>query len=180
VPAKFKNKVGYIINSYLLPATPPQKGVTTLDGYFKQISAVAGIGKVNIRCNDKGDKNVKTLYKNGMESHIIQECTEDKSEIYLLPEFTIQETFLVLRLLKYKSSLLPTDSLPTMPVEKDSNELGVYEASFEERTLKVERSKDDNYVFGITIYGGLGKIEIYQSKETYQTVVYWHVEEPSD
>lgn len=165
---KYKNKKAYIINTYLLPTAPPQKGITTIEGYFKQLSTIAGIAKTNKPFAGYTEKRVKTLYNNGMEAYIIE---DGYHETYTLPDFSVQQAFLLVRLLKFKS-IEAKDSLPTPPPGKEEITLN---STNGERSYEVIRyygiknisiSKIDTY-----------RIEIFESKGG-QAIIYFYIDEP--
>ncbi len=136
---KFNNKTGYVIDSYLLPVVPPQKGITTLKDYFNKISTISGKSYVKKpgepSLNGGGGTTLsKSLYKNGMEVHEFVGY-EYNSETYILPEFSVQQAFLLVRLLQTEPELIgerdpfPTESITTkledgtdkvLTVEKES------------------------------------------------------------
>lgn len=100
---KYNNKTGYIVNSYVLPAAPPKAGVKTLSDYFAQVSTKTGspllIKKSEAALNEMGESTIsKQLYKNGMEWQE-EKGYENGSSLYLLPDFTIEQCFLLVRLL---------------------------------------------------------------------------------
>lgn len=100
---KYNNKTGYIVNSYVLSTPPPKAGVKTFNDYFSQVSTKAGspllIKKSEAALNEMGESTItKQLYKNGMEWQE-EKGYENGSNLYLLPDFTIEQCFLLVRLL---------------------------------------------------------------------------------
>lgn len=99
----YNNKTGYIIDTYLLPYPPPKTDTRTLKEYLAQISVVFGDsliidhGKMN-NIEEGGSQLIKQLYKNGAEWH---ECLgyEYNSMTYFIPRFTMQQAFLLVRLI---------------------------------------------------------------------------------
>jgi hypothetical protein len=97
------NQTGYIIDAFLLPLPPPGNTINTLKEYFRQVSTPFGdslkvfYGSTEYR-EEGGSQLVKQLYKNGSEWH---EFTgyEYNSMSYFLPRFTMQQAFLLLRLI---------------------------------------------------------------------------------
>jgi hypothetical protein len=97
------NQTGYIIDAYLLPLPPPGNTIKTLKEYFGEVSSTFGdslkvtYGSIE-NAEEGGSQLVKQLYKNGSEW---QEFTgyEYNSMSYFLPRFTMQQAFLLLRLI---------------------------------------------------------------------------------
>lgn len=165
---KYKNKQGYIMNTYLLPLPPPKKGTSAIKEYFKQLSPIAGMAEMK-KYSYGEEKGLKTLYKNGMESY-----TTDYSEAYTLPHFSVQQAFLLLRLLKYKSMVKENDSLPTVESKREDGSTA-WEKFIDDRSLEVEK---DYGIQKIYIRYDLYQIEIYQSKEADQVIILWYEDEP--
>lgn len=99
----FGGKTGYIVNSYLIPWPPPKSTVKTMKQYLSQVSAVAGtpvtVKNGSIEFLEAGGSNMKKqLFKNGAEYHA-ETFYEANNDIYFLPGFTIQQGFLLLRLI---------------------------------------------------------------------------------
>jgi hypothetical protein len=99
----YNNKSGYIIDTYLLPYPPPQAEVKTLKEYLSQISIVFGDSLViNNATQDNveegGSQLIKQLYKNGGEWHEFLGY-EYNSLTYFIPGFTMQQAFILVRLI---------------------------------------------------------------------------------
>ena len=98
----YNNMTGYIIDTYLLPCEPPKPGTKTLREYMAQISVPFGDslvitnGALN-NVEEGGSQLTKQLYKNGSEWHEFQGY-EYNSQTYFMPGFTMQQAFLLLRL----------------------------------------------------------------------------------
>lgn len=114
---KYNNKTGYIVNSYVLPMPPPKAGAKTLSDYFLQVSTKAGspllIKKSEAALQEMGESTItKQLYKNGMEWQE-EKGYENGSNLYLLPDFTIEQCFLLVRLLgQYPDLISEKDPFP--------------------------------------------------------------------
>lgn len=114
----YGGKTGYIVNSYLFPYAPPKANVKTMKEYMAQLSPVFGarlvIKKGSLHEMDDGGWELhKQLYKNGGEWHEVQGY-EYFSQTYFLPEFTIQDGFLLVRMLpEFKEVFGPQDEFPT-------------------------------------------------------------------
>ena len=111
-----------------------------MSDYFTQISvkAVAPlvIKKYDIDLGESGKlKLTKQLYKNGMEWHN-SEGYEYGSDLYILPDFTIEECFLLLRLLGQYPDLIGEKD--AFPVKRSitKNESG-------EKLIEIEQEKYD-------------------------------------
>lgn len=137
---KYNNKTGYIVSSYVLPVPLPKAGIKKMGDYFAQISTKAGaplvIKKTDPALAEAGELSLtKQLFKNGMESHSTQGY-EYRSEVYLLPDFTIEQCFLLVRLMgDYPDVVADKDPFPTKNGTV-KNEIG-------EKTIEVEREKFD-------------------------------------
>lgn len=137
---KYNNKMGYIVSSYVLPMPPPKAGIKKLSDYFAQVSVKAG-GPVVIKKSDAalaetGELSLtKQMFKNGMEWHSTQGY-EYGSDLYLLPDFTIEQCFLLVRLIgQYPDVVADKDPFPTKNA-KIKNEIG-------DKSIEVERENYD-------------------------------------
>ena len=114
---KYNNKTGYIVNSYVLPMPPPKAGVKTLSDFFSQVSTKAGspllVKKSEAALNEMGESTItKQLFKNGMEWQE-EKGYENGSNLYLLPDFNIEQCFLLVRLLgQYPDIISEKDPFP--------------------------------------------------------------------
>jgi len=171
---KYKDKTGYIVNSYVLPAPPPKTAVKTLSDYFAQVSTKAGtplvIKNADPALNETGESVLtKQLYRNGMEWHETKGY-EYGSNLYLLPDFTIEQCFLLVRLLGQYPDLV-ADKDP-FPVKNSStkNDMG-------EKAIEVQREKYDGKpgpvqkIKIITTQGAITELEIFILNT--QAVIFW-------
>jgi uncharacterized protein YgiM (DUF1202 family) len=95
----YNNKTGYVVDSYLFPLAPPKAAVKTMKDYLAQLSAPFGSKLVVKGGNEEiGWQLHKQLFRNGGEWHDFQGY-EYGSDTYFLPDFTIQQTFLLLRMI---------------------------------------------------------------------------------
>lgn len=99
----YNDKTGYIIDAYLLPYPPPKADIKTMKEYLSQVSAVFGDSLVIItgsldNVEEGGSQLIKQFYKNGGEWHEFQGY-EYNSMTYFIPGLTIQQAFLLIRLL---------------------------------------------------------------------------------
>ncbi len=114
---KYNNQVGYIVSTYVLPAPPPKTGIKTFDQYCKQVATPFGkplvLGKKNfVNIEDESTQLTKQLFTNGMEYHHITGY-EYMADLYLLPGFTIEQAYLLLRLLGQHPDVIgPNDIFP--------------------------------------------------------------------
>ncbi len=136
----YNGKTGYIVSSYVLPLPAPRAGTKTLSDYFAQQSAPNGnpltIKKSDAALNEMGESELtKQLYKNGMEWHKSQGY-EFGSDVYMLPDFTIEQCYLLVRLIgQYPELIADKDVFPS----KNStikNPAG-------DKTIEVIRDKQD-------------------------------------
>lgn len=99
----YNNKSGYIIDTYLLPYPPPSAGIKTIKEYLSQISIAFGDslvirdGTMN-NVEEGGSQLIKQLYKNGGEWHEFLGY-EYNSMTYFIPGLTMQQAFLLVRLI---------------------------------------------------------------------------------
>jgi uncharacterized protein YgiM (DUF1202 family) len=113
----YKGKTGYVVSSYLFPAPPPKPTVKTLKDYLKQLAPAVGPAVTKSQPERMGDfayntSLTKQLYKNGAELHSFL-AYEYGSDTYFLPDFTIEQGFLLLRLLgEYPDAIGPADAYP--------------------------------------------------------------------
>ncbi len=136
----YNGKTGYIVSSYVLPTPSPKQGTKTLSEYFAQVSAAYGnpllIKNSDPALNEMGESTLtKQLYKNGMEWQR-WEGYESNSELYLIPEFTIEQCFLLLRLIgQYPELLTDKDPFPVKntTIKKDNGS----------KTVEVQREMFD-------------------------------------
>ena len=113
----FNGKTGYIVNTYLLPWPPPKTTVKTMKQYFSQVSTVAGqpviIKNGSIEFLEAGGSNIKKqIFRNGAEYHE-ETFYEANDDTYFLPGFTIQQGFILLRLIpEFKDVFGADESFP--------------------------------------------------------------------
>jgi hypothetical protein len=172
---KYNNKEGYLVSTYLLPVPPPKAGIKKLEDYFKQVSAAAGspivLQKTDVALNEMGESSItKQFYKNGMEWHKSQGY-ETGSEVFMLPDFSIEQCFLLLRLI---------GQYPDLITEKDAFPLKntVIKIADGEKGIDIEREKYEGKP------GPIKKIKITLTQGAYteleiftldtQGVIYWN------
>jgi hypothetical protein len=137
---KYKDKTGYIVSSYVLPVPVPKAGIKTLPDYFAQVSAPAGnplvIKKSDQALQETGESTLtKQLYKNGMEWHKT-EGYEYGSYLYIIPDLTIEQCFLLIRLIgQYPDLIAEKDIFPT--------KRSVVKVDNGDKTIEVERENYD-------------------------------------
>jgi len=110
----YNNKTGYIIDSYLLPFAPPKAGLKTLKDYLAQLADPFGSELVTKGGNEEvGYELHKRLYKNGAEFHEFKGY-EYGSVTYFLPGLTMQQGFLLLRMIpEFADAVSEKDLFPT-------------------------------------------------------------------
>jgi hypothetical protein len=116
---KYNNKTGYIVDSYLLPWAPPKLAtIKDLKQYLAQVAAPFGQKLVTksgsmAEITESGWELSKQLYKNGAEWHQLY-AYEYNSDTYFLPGFSLQQGFLLLRLIpEFKELFGEKDEFPT-------------------------------------------------------------------
>jgi hypothetical protein len=171
---KYNDKEGYVVSNYLLSVAPPKAGTKTLKEYFAQISSATSsplvIKKTDETLNEMGESSLtKQFFKNGMEWHEAQGY-ETSSQVYILPGFSIEECFLLLRILnQYPDLIGEKDPFPTKK--------SVVNAAAGEKTVEVEHEMFDGKP-GMTkkisitsTQGAVTELEIFLLNE--QAVIYW-------
>ncbi len=116
---KYNNKTGYIVDSYLLPWAPPKLStIKDLKQYLAQAAPLFGqklitrSGTTN-QVTEDGWELTKQLHKNGAEWHQYF-AYEYNSDTYFLPGFSLQQGFLLLRLIpEFKELFGEKDEFPT-------------------------------------------------------------------
>jgi hypothetical protein len=138
---EYNKKQGYVSSSYLLPVPPPKTGIKTLKDYFMQVSSALGdklvIKKSDAALNEMGESTLsKQFFKNGMEWHETQGY-ESGSKVYILPGFSVEQSFLLLRILNEYPDLIGEKE--AFPVKKSStkNVEG-------EKIIEIEREDSDS------------------------------------
>lgn len=171
---KYNNKTGYIVNSYVLPMPVPTAGTKTVSDYFAQVSTKAGspliIKRSDPVLNETGEFTLtKQLYKNGMEWHSAQGY-EFGSNLYMLPDFTLEQCFLLVRLLgQYPDLINEKEAFPT----KNSGT----KIDGGAKTIEVQREKYDGKpgpvqkIKIIQEQGAITEFEIFMLDT--QAVIFW-------
>lgn len=101
---KYNNKTGYIVDSYLMPWAPPKLAtIKDLKQYLAQSSQPAGPKVVTKngsmqQITESGWELTKQIFKNGGEYHQFF-AYEYNSDTYFLPGFSLQQGFLLCRLI---------------------------------------------------------------------------------
>jgi hypothetical protein len=136
----YNSKTGYVLNSYVLPWPPPKLAtVKEMKQYLAQVTLPFGAklvvkkGTMN-NIQEGGWQMNKQLYKNGAEW---QEFIgyEYGSDVYFLPDFTMQQAFLLLRLLpEFKPVFDEKEEFPTQSRNYKKGELE-YELVIEKEML---------------------------------------------
>lgn len=172
--ATYNGKSGYVVSSYVLPMAPPKASTKTIADYFAQVSTKAGsplvIKKSDAALNEMGEATLtKQLYKNGMEWHKAQGY-EFGSDLYMLPDFTIEQCFLVVRLIgQYADLISDKDAFPSKnaTVKNDGGE----------KITEIEREKYDGKPGPVkkikitSTQGALTEFEIFLLDT--QAVIFW-------
>lgn len=120
----YNGKKGYIVNIYLLPWPPPKITKSTVENsfemknYFAQVTIPFG-QKLVLKSgtpggvDDSGWELTKQMYKNGAEWHHLS-TYESGSDEYFLPGFTLEQGFLLARLIpEFNEVFGENDAFPT-------------------------------------------------------------------
>lgn len=170
----YNGKSGFIVSSYVLPLPAPKAGTKTLKDYFTQVSSLVGdpliIKKTDLSLNEMGESTLtKQFYMNGMEWHR-WEGYESASELCLLPDFTIEQCYLLVRLIGQYPELVSDKDIFPSKNSTIKNATG-------DKTIEVEREKYDgkagpvNKIKIISAQGAVTEFEIYLLET--QAVIFW-------
>ncbi|HMU47893.1 MAG TPA: SH3 domain-containing protein [Chitinophagaceae bacterium] len=161
---KYNNKTGYIVDCYLFNQPPPKTTVKDLSGYLAQISVPFGnklivkSGNMN-NMEEAGWELQKQLYKNGGEWHRFVGY-EYGSETYFLPDFTLQQAFLLIRMIpQFKEVFGENEPFPSenRTFTKDQREYAIkvqkenYGADFE-IIEKISVEYEDGAIYNFELY----------------------------
>ena len=156
----YNDKTGYIIDAYLFPFPPPKAGIKEMKDYLEQLSSAFGSKLVVSSGNEEtGTELHKQLYKNGAEWHSFRGY-EYGSNTYFLPEFTIQQGFLLVRMIsEFNQAITEKDEFPV----KDQ----LFKRGEREYSIKVEKEMfgDNPFIKKIAIEfedGAIYDFEMYQ------------------
>ncbi len=159
---KYNNKTGFIIDSYLFPWAPPKLAtVKEMKNYLAQVTVPFG-GKLTVKSGtmnnieEAGWQVTKQLYKNGAEWHK-HLGYEYGSDVYFLPGFSLQQGFLLLRLIpEFKEIIGEKDEFPTESKTFKKGEID-YEIKVQKQTfgedyswiekIHIEYSDGATYIF---------------------------------
>lgn len=161
----YGGKTGYIVNSYLFPSVPPKATVKTMKDYLGQLSVPFGAklvvksGSMN-NIEEGGWEMRKQLYKNGAEYHEILGY-EYNSDTYFIPNFNMNQGFLLLRLIpEFSDVFAAQDEFPTQNKTYKKGEVE-YEVKVESEMLG-----DTPWYKRITVSfadGGITTFEMFQT-----------------
>jgi uncharacterized protein YgiM (DUF1202 family) len=118
IKTTYKGKTGYVVDTYTLPVPMPGAAVKTMKEYLAQISTVASPALTlkngtTQEITESGYVLKKQLYKNGAEHHAVQ-WYEANEDVYFLPELTLQQGFVLVRLIpEFKTVFAANDVFPT-------------------------------------------------------------------
>jgi hypothetical protein len=161
---KYNNKTGYILDSYLFPWPPPKLAtVKEMKNYLAQVTVPFGAklivksGSMN-NITEGGWQLDKQLYKNGAEWHQFHGY-EYGSDTYFLPGFTLEQGFLLLRLIpEFKEVFGEKDEFPTKTttIKKGDVEYLIKVDKWQEdspfiQKIHIEFSPDASYIFDMYI-----------------------------
>lgn len=170
----YNGKSGFIVSSYVLPLPPPKAGTKTIKDYFNQVSSLVGdplvIKKTDASLNEMGESTLtKQFYKNGMEWHR-WEGYESAFELCLLPDFTIEQCYLLVRLLGQYPELISEKDIFPLKNSTIKNATG-------DKAIEVEHERYDgktgpvNKIKIISAQGAVTEFEIYLLET--QAVIFW-------
>ncbi|MEN9548409.1 MAG: hypothetical protein RIR12_1000 [Bacteroidota bacterium] len=171
---KFNNQTGYVVDAYLFNVPPPKLAVVKeMKQYLAQLSQPFGAKLVvksgsTSQLNEGGWELRKQLYKNGAEWHEALGY-EYGSNTYFIPGFTVQQGFLLLRLIPAFNHIIgEKDEFTSVSKKIKKGEI--------EYDIKVEKlTEDASWINKITISyeeGAYYTLEIYQTD--FQLVVHFN------
>jgi uncharacterized protein YgiM (DUF1202 family) len=169
----YNNKTGYILDSYLFPMPPPKATVKTMKDYLLQLTTPFG-NKLVVKSRtqntvEEGDWQLdKQLYKNGSEWHQYSGY-EYMSDTYIIPGFTTQQAFLLVRLIPEFEAAFGTKE--EFPLENKIYKKGEHEY---ELTVEKEMLGNTPWIKKIKVEfeeGALYFFELYQLEN--QIVIFY-------
>lgn len=161
---KYNNKTGYVADCYLFNQPPPKATVKDMSGYLAQLSIPFGSklivksGNMN-NMEEAGWELQKQLYKNGAEWHRFMGY-EYGSNTYFLPDFTLQQAFLLIRMIpEFKEVFGENDPFPSenKTFTKDQREYNIkvqkenYGADFE-IIEKISVEYEDGAIYNFELF----------------------------
>lgn len=171
---KYNNKTGYVADCYLFTQPPPKATIKDMSGYFAQLSIPFGnkliVKSGNIsNMEDFGWQLQKQLYKNGAEWHKFIGY-EYGSDTYFLPDFTLQQAFLLIRMIpQFKEVFGENDSFPL--------ENKTFTRDQREYNIKVDKENyggDIDWIKKISVEyedGAIYNFELFQMDN--QVIIFW-------
>lgn len=162
---EYKGKKGYVVGIYLFDFAPPKATVKNMKDYFAQLTQPAGtlvVAKRGALGNEMYSEYKKQLYKNGCEYHEAN-FYESGFNTYFLPEVTLQQGFILLRLItEFKDVFSATDIFPA-----ESKKFKVMRQGYEsEKEIKVIKPEGGTWTDKIIVY--------YEDGATYEFEMYMH------
>lgn len=165
----YNNKTGYIVDSYLFPVAPPKAGVKTMKEYLAQLSSPFGAKQVVKSGDEENETQLeKQLFKNGGEWHHFA-AYEYSSDTYFLPQFTMQEAFLLIRMIpEFAEVFTAKDEYPreSTRIKKGNTDYDI--------KVEIEIYMEEPWVNRIRVdfeHGAIYSFELYQIDS--QIVVYF-------
>lgn len=163
----YNGKTGYVANVYLIPWMPPKATVQTLKQYLAQVSPANGAPVMVKNGNmesieSNGSTLKKQLFKNGAEYHE-ETFYEANNNSYFLPGFSIEEGFLLLRLIpEFKDIFSSNSEFPTesKTIKRGDSDLTIKVESMGEgenkivTRISIEYSEGASYEFEMFLLGG--------------------------
>jgi Bacterial SH3 domain len=159
----YNNQTGYIIDTYLLPYPPPKTDTMTMKEYLAQISVAFGDsliidnGKMN-NAEEGGSQLIKQLYKNGAEWHEFLGY-EYNSMTYFIPGFTMQQAFLLVRLIPEFAGYIGVKDEFIMNSKKVNKKTRVYEYKIEKEVFgdtpwitRIKISFEDGAIYNFEMF----------------------------
>lgn len=142
---KYNNKTGYIVDSYLFPWPPPKLAtVKDMKQYLAQVAAPFGQKLVTrsgtmTQLTESGWELSKQLYKNGAEYQLFL-AYEYGADTYFLPGFSLQQGFLLCRLIpQFKEIFGEKDEFPTASKKFKKGEIE-YDIELRKRVDEIDYS----------------------------------------
>ena len=160
---EYKGQKGYVVGIYLFEMIPPKSNIKTMQEYFTQITAPAGApvlvtaGKED---EEMHSRYKKQLYKNGCEYHEAH-FYESGYNTYFFPGFTLQQGFILIRLIpEFKDVFGTLDAYPSA-----SKKIKMTQPGEGEKEIKVIKDDSNSWIEKIKVayeQGAVYEFEMYE------------------
>lgn len=128
---QYGGKTGYAASAYVLPIKPPSAAPEDILKYLESILIKVGESQYEDRSSEEaGIKVEKKLFKNGLSYRLITGYEYYKETIWL-PKFSMEQAYVLARLISPVSGLLSTeDAFPAVSSMPESSEVRSVDVKF--------------------------------------------------